>query len=143
MPTFTWGKQFAVVHLVDIFYLLLSFIFIPLRPFAVFALALTQLTPENTHSHTLEHLVKVYREGEGATNFHSLSNLDGDLPRIDALQEVQATQMQLAQMEQVQKRHCRQVGKAIATQVQIGEIRKFRELLRGYHLQREIEREGE
>lgn len=55
MPTFTCCKQFAVAHLVDIFYLLLSFIFIPLRPFAVFALALTQLTPENTHTHTHTH----------------------------------------------------------------------------------------
>lgn len=69
-----------------------------------------------------------------------MSNVDGDLPRIDALQEVQATQVQLAQMEQVEEGDRRQVGKAIATQVQIGEIRKFRELLRGYHLQRERER---
>lgn len=59
MPTFTCCKQFAVLHLVDIFHLLrsLSLIFIPLRPFAVFALALTQLTPQNTH--TLEYLVKL------------------------------------------------------------------------------------
>lgn len=35
------------------------------------------------------------------------------------------------------------MGKAIAAQVQIGEIRKFRELLRGYHLQRERERKTE
>lgn len=56
-------------------------------------------------------------------------------PRIDALQEVQPAQMQFAQMKQVQEGDGRQLGKAIAAQVQIGEVREFRELLCRHHLQ--------
>lgn len=56
-------------------------------------------------------------------------------PRIDALQEVQPAQMQFAQMKQVQEGDGGQLGKAIAAQVQIGEVREFRELLCRHHLQ--------
>lgn len=58
-----------------------------------------------------------------------------NLPRIDALQIVKPAQMQFAQMKQVEEGDGGQLGKAISTQVQIGEIRKFRELLGGHHLQ--------